>query len=109
MISTSYTLLKLFGVVNADCSEGANGLKCETGLPNVKADSSQFETILRLGFGVIAVIAVLVIVIAGLRFILGQGNPQETAKARSTIIYALVGLVVALSAQAIVGFVLGSA
>jgi len=51
----------------------------------------------------------MMIVISGFRFIVGQGSPQETAKARNTIVYALVGLVVALTAEAIVALVLGKA
>jgi ABC-type polysaccharide transport system permease subunit len=47
------------------------------------------------------------IVIAGLRFITAQGNPQENAKARNTIVYAVVGLLVALIAEIFVSFILG--
>ncbi len=51
-------------------------------------------------------LAVIMIIIAGLRFIFSNGNPESTAAARNTAIYALVGLVVAVSAQLIVVFVL---
>ena len=79
---------------------------CSTGLPVVDASSANLQTILRNVFGILAVVAVLFIVIAALKFITAQGNPQETAKARMTIIYALVGLVIAISAEVIVAFVL---
>jgi hypothetical protein len=48
------------------------------------------------------------IVIAGFRFIAGEGNPQEVSKARSTILYAVIGLIVAISAEIIVSFTLGN-
>lgn len=53
----------------------------------------------------LALIAVIVIVIAGIRLILSQG--EETAKdnAKKTIFYVIIGLVVILLAQAIVGFI----
>lgn len=80
---------------------------CDTGLPTVSADSS-LQIILQLVFGVLASVAVLVIIISAIRFNLSQGDPQKVSKARSTIIFALVGLVIALSAEAIVTFVLGN-
>lgn len=52
-----------------------------------------------------ALIAVIVIVIAGIRLVVSQGEEQEKDKAKKTIFYAIIGLVVILLAQAIVGFV----
>ena len=79
---------------------------CSTGLPAVDASSVTLHNILSIIFGIIAVVAVLIIVIAALKFITAQGDPQGVAKARSTIIYTLVGLVVAISAEVFVAFVL---
>lgn len=80
---------------------------CDTGLPVVDSTSIQLQQVLQIVFGAIAAIAVLMIVISGLRFITAQGDPQGVAKARSTILYAVVGLVIAISAEIIVSFVLG--
>ena len=77
------------------------------GLPTVGAGSSQLQDILKIVFAILAALAVLFIVMGALRMVTSQGNPQEASKARSTIIYALVGLLVALLAEAIVAFVLG--
>lgn len=55
---------------------------------------------------VVGVAAVIALVLGGLRFITASGDPQNIAAARSTVIYAIVGIVVALVAQAIVRFVL---
>jgi hypothetical protein len=51
-------------------------------------------------------ISVLMIVIGGLRYILSNGDPQGISNAKNTIIYAVVGLVIALSAEAILLLVL---
>lgn len=79
---------------------------CATGLPVVAAGSSQLHEVLAIIFGVLAAVSVLMIVIAGLRFVVAQGNSQEVSKARSTIMYALIGLIVSLIAEALVAFVL---
>jgi hypothetical protein len=73
----------------------------------VKADDGAVKTILSFTFAIIAAIAVLVIVIAGIQFTLSQGNPEKAANARKSIIYAGVGLAVSLSAEFLVLFLLG--
>lgn len=46
--------------------------------------------------------AVIIIIVAGLRFITGGNNPQEVQQARNLIIFAVVGLVIVAAAQMIV-------
>lgn len=55
---------------------------------------------------IIGVAAVIVIILAGFSMVTSNGDSQEVAKARTNIIYALVGLAVAVLAQSIVAFVL---
>jgi arginine exporter protein ArgO len=62
---------------------------------------------LTIVFGVAGAVAFAVVVFAGLKFVLSSGNPQEMAKAKDTIINAIIGLVVAASAVIIVQFVVG--
>jgi type IV secretory pathway VirB2 component (pilin) len=88
--------------------QSLTGTGCDTGLPTTTADGNTFQSILQILFGVLGALAVLMIVIAGLRFVTGSSSPQETAKARGTIVYALIGLLFALSAEAFVSFAIGS-
>lgn len=82
---------------------------CETNLPVIGATGDNIQIALQLLFGILAVIAVIIITLAGIRYITESTNPQETAKARNTIIYAAVGLTIAISGQVIVSFVLSRA
>lgn len=59
------------------------------------------EILLRLS----ALIAIGFVVVGGVEFITGQGEPEKAAKARNTIINALIGLVIAVSATALVSFI----
>jgi len=77
-----------------------------SGLPQQGATSAKLQTILNIVFMVAGGIAVLIVVLAGLRYVLSQGNPQETSVAKNAILYALIGLVVIISATAIVNFVI---
>ena len=74
-------------------------------LPQPTAGTTAIQDILAIAFGTIGALAVLMIVISGLRYITSAGNPEQTAKAKNGIIYALVGVVVAISAESIIFFV----
>jgi hypothetical protein len=54
----------------------------------------------------VAIAAVLVIVFAGFRYVIAMGDSSKISSAKDTIIYAIVGLLVAGMAQVIVRFVL---
>ncbi|MDB5163816.1 MAG: hypothetical protein JWS12_434, partial [Candidatus Saccharibacteria bacterium] len=89
---------------NPSASISAN---CQTNLPRVQATPATLQTGLQIAFGSIAAVAVLIIVIAGLQLIVAQGEPQSISKARQTIIYAVVGLAIALFAEAAVTLLIG--
>lgn len=91
-------------VKNCD-SGGAGG--CLTNLPSVTADQTSLSNLLSVVFGVLAAIAVLIIVIQGIKFVLSQGDGQKSADARKGVIYAVVGLIVAISAEIVVRLVIG--
>jgi hypothetical protein len=52
------------------------------------------------------VIAVIMILVAGFRYITSGGDSGKVSSAKGALIYAVVGLIVAAMAQAIVRFVL---
>ena len=54
----------------------------------------------------IGIIAVVMVMIAGLKFITSQGDSGNIASARNTALYAVIGLIVVALAQSIVIFVL---
>lgn len=75
-------------------------------VPKTDVTAGTFSTAMQIVAGFAGGVALLLIVIAGLKYVLAQGNPQETAKAKNTILYALVGLVVSVSAYSIIAFVI---
>jgi len=93
-------MVKLYGVQ-------VLGTSYSTGLPQ-PASSNPIPLILNIAIGIITAISLLFAVIGGFRFVLSGGDPQDVARAKSTVIYAIVGLVIAISAELIVSFVLNS-
>lgn len=69
---------------------------------------STINTVINVIIGVVGFIAVAVIILGGISFITSQGDAAKVTKARNTILYGVVGLIVAILAFAIVNFVLGS-
>jgi len=55
---------------------------------------------------IVGMLAVVMIIIGGINYALSQGDPGKVKKAKDTILYGIVGLVVSLLAFAIVQFVL---
>jgi hypothetical protein len=78
----------------AACPVDAAG-KSECGVANVN------------GLFIVGAISVIMIIVGALRYVLSAGDGKNTAAAKDTILYAIVGLVIALSAYAIITFVTG--
>lgn len=79
------------GVANTDTDLGAT----VTGLINVV-------------IGIVGFLAVLMIIFGGITYTTSAGDPGKVKKAKDTIMYGIIGLVVALLAFAIVNFVLAN-
>lgn len=80
----------------------------DLGIPKVDVSgNTKLLDALTLAFGIIAAISFLMVVIGGFRYVISIGEPQKIATARKTITYSLIGLIISLSATAIVAFVIG--
>ncbi len=56
---------------------------------------------------IVGIVAVVGIMMAGLKYITSGSNPQEVTIAREIILYAVVALVITAMAQVIVRFIIG--
>lgn len=85
-------------------SAAAGGSGCEaTGGSTVQAI---LKVALNLISIVIGIVAVIMIMIGGFKYVTSGGEGAKTASAKDTILYAVIGLVVVAFAQIIVKFVL---
>lgn len=72
-----------------------------------KADvKSRANKIINWIIGIVGLLAVIMIIVSGFQMTVSGGNSAKVAKAKNTLIYSVVGLVIALLAYAIVNFVL---
>lgn len=54
----------------------------------------------------VGVAAVIMVIIGGIQYVISSGDPANTKNAKNTILYAIIGLVIASLAQGIIQFVL---
>jgi len=77
------------------------------GVPT-KSLPDMIKTISTVVLGIVGGVAVLVLIIGGFQYITAAGNPDQVGKAKSTIMYAIVGLVICILSYVIVSFVVSS-
>lgn len=75
--------------------------------PQITSTSGVLTNVLNLVFGIIGGLALITVTYGGLKYVLSRGEPAQTAKAKDTILYALIGLAVSILASVIVNFVIG--
>ena len=68
--------------------------------------TGNITTILNLVIGALGIIAVVIVIIGGVTYMTSSGDAQKVKKAKDTILYGVIGLVVVALAFAIVNFVL---
>ena len=98
---------QLFNGATKEACKGAQlsdgGANC--GNEGQKANKT-LERIINLLTVIVGIVAVVMIIVNGFRFITSGGDANAVAAARNGLIYAIVGLVVVALAQVIVRFII---
>lgn len=83
----------------------ANGVNDCTSKPTTSLDDT-IATVINVLSSLVGVIAVIMIIIGGYRYITSGGASDKVTSAKNTLLYAVIGLVIVALAQVIVKFVL---
>lgn len=86
-----------------DCIDQGSTIDTGTG---TKGIGPLIKEVVKVLLFVLGAIAVIMIVVGGIRYAVSGGDSGAVTSAKNTILYAVIGLVVALLAYAIVNFVL---
>ena len=114
MLTLASVLMLTLPVSAVTCPAGTNrqGSSASTLAEcNIENDNSLIPTILNIiqvTIGVLALVAVIVIIFAGVQYTTSAGDAGKVKKAKDSILYGIIGLVIAILAFAIVNFVLSS-
>jgi len=114
-ILLSSAALAVFFVVFSNTSASALGIMDGvnaaqgTGVPTTLfTDSGIITKIINTMLFIAGALAVIMIIFGGLRYVTSGGNSSNVTAAKNTVLYAIVGLIVAFLAFAAINFVLGT-
>jgi uncharacterized membrane protein SirB2 len=88
------------------CEADPNSVICKNSDKSGENTKKFISTLSNTLLFILGVVAVIVIIFAGIFYATSGGDPNLVKKARDTLLYAAVGLIVAISAYAIVNFVI---
>ncbi len=84
------------------------GSPSEYGIPNTTTvGNSQVARIVNLVLMIAGIVSVITVIVGGILYSISVGDSAKTAKAKDTIIYAVIGLIIVASAFAITNFIIG--
>jgi Type IV secretion system pilin len=86
------------------CSSVNNRTDTQTNNPITGSGGILSKAVNILAF-LTGVASIIIIIIAGIKYITSTGDPGKVSSAKDTILYAVVGLVVSVTARAIILFI----
>lgn len=97
----------LSGSVSAQISKGIDtATTSEMKGKSIDGDKGLIKTVVNVLLWAVGVLSVIMIIFSGFRYITSAGDTSKTKSAQSTLIYSVVGLIVAIMAWAIVNMVI---
>lgn len=88
--------------------EGAEAARCDGCPADLFGDKGVFKRITNIILYIVGVIAVIMLIIGGIKYVISGGDAKKVTDAKNTVLYAIIGLVIAFLAFAIVNFVISA-
>jgi cytochrome bd-type quinol oxidase subunit 2 len=86
--------------------DGADAARPDDAPGDLFGQQGLFKTITNVLIFLIGAIAVVMLIIGGFRYVVSGGNDQSVTDAKNTIMYAIIGLAVAILSYAMINFVI---
>lgn len=88
--------------------EGAEAARCDGCPADLFGPMGAFRQITNTILYIVGIIAVIMLIIGGIKYVLSGGDSKKVTDAKNTVLYAIIGLVIAVFSYAIVNFVITS-
>ena len=88
--------------------EGAEAARCDGCPADLFGDNGVFKQVTNTILYIVGIIAVIMLIIGGIRYVTSGGDAKKVTDAKNTVLYAIIGLVIAFLAFAIVNFVISA-
>ena len=96
------------GVSALTLQEGAEAARCDGCPDDLFGETGAFRQITNTILYIVGIIAVIMLIIGGIRYLVSGGDSKKVTDAKNTVLYAIIGLVIAVFAYAIVNFVISA-
>ena len=103
--------LGLAGITNVSAltlQEGAEAAQCDGCPSDLFGDTGVFRQVTNTILYIVGIIAVIMLIIGGIRYVISGGDSKKVTDAKNTVLYAIIGLVISFLAFAIVNFVISA-
>lgn len=88
--------------------EGAEAARCDGCPVDLFGGAGVFKQVTNTILYIVGIIAVFMLIIGGIKYLISGGDAKKVTDAKNTILYAIIGLVIAFLAFAIVNFVISA-
>lgn len=88
--------------------EGAEAARCDGCPADLFGDTGAFKQVTNTILYIVGIIAVIMLIIGGIKYVVSGGDSKKVTDAKNTILYAIIGLIIAFLAYAIVNFVISA-
>ena len=88
--------------------EGAEAARCDGCPADLFGDTGAFRQVTNTILYIVGIIAVIMLIIGGIKYVVSGGDAKKVTDAKNTVLYAIIGLVIAFLAFAIVNFVISA-
>lgn len=86
--------------------KGAEAARCDGCPADLFGETGAFKQITNTILYIVGIIAVIMLIIGGVKYLLSGGDAKKVTDAKNTVLYAIIGLVISFFAYAIVNFVI---
>ena len=86
--------------------EGAEAARCDGCPRDLFGDTGVFKQVTNTVLYIVGIIAVIMLIIGGIKYVVSGGDSKKVTDAKNTVLYAIIGLIIAFLAFAIVNFVI---
>ncbi len=101
-------LMSTPGVSALTLREGAEAARCDGCPADLFGDTGVFKQITNTLIYIVGIIAVIMLVFGGIKYVVSGGDAKKVTDAKNTVLYAIIGLVIAFVSYAIVTFVISA-
>ncbi len=102
------SLAGLSSVSALTLQEGAEAARCDGCPTDLFGDTGVFKQVTNTILYIVGIIAVVMLIIGGIKYVISGGDAKKVTDAKNTVLYAIIGLVIAFLAFAIVNFVISA-